>query len=59
MKTSPILDSEFAATVILAGLAFFGYAIFSVLRRHLGQGEVYRLFFTPPKKKDDDAAAAP
>ena len=51
--------SQFTATVLLAGVAFFGYAIFSVLRRHLGHGELYRLFFTPPKKKDDDAAAAP
>jgi len=51
--------SQFAATVILAGVAFFGYAIFSVLRRHLGHGELYRLFFTAPKKKDDDAATVP
>jgi len=49
--------SQFLATVILAGVAFFGYAVFSVLRRHLGHGELYRLFFTTPGKKDESASA--
>jgi hypothetical protein len=51
--------SEFAATVLLASLTFLGYAVFATLSRHLGHGELYRLFFTPPKKKDDDATPAP
>jgi len=43
--------SVFCATVIWAGLAFLGYAIFAAIGRHLGHGELIRLFFTPRKNK--------
>ncbi len=42
--------SEFFATVLWVALAFLGYALFSAINRHLGPGELYRLFFTPKAK---------
>ncbi len=43
--------SLFCATVIWAALAFLGYAVFSAISRHVGHGELFRLFFTPRGKQ--------
>ena len=44
-------QSIFCATVIWAGLSFLGYAVFAAIGRHLGRGELIRLFFTSRKSK--------
>jgi hypothetical protein len=43
--------AQFFAMVIWAGLSFLGYTVFSAISRHLGHGELIRLFFTSPGKK--------
>jgi hypothetical protein len=43
--------SQFTAMVIWAGLSFLGYAVFSAMDRHLGKGELFKLFFTSRGKK--------
>ncbi len=49
--------SQFFAMVLWAGLSFLGYAVFAAISRHLGPGELFRLFFTPRGKKDKHAPA--
>ena len=41
---------QFLAMVLWAGLSFLGYSVFAAISRHMGHGELYRLFFTPPAK---------
>ena len=40
---------EFCAMVGWAGFSFFGYAVFAAISRHLGPGELLRIFFTSPR----------
>jgi hypothetical protein len=47
---------QFCATVGCGALAFLGYAVFAAISRHLGPGELVRLFFHPPRA---GAKAAP
>ena len=42
--------NHFWATVIGVFLSFVGFNIFSTISRHLGEGELLRLFFSPEKK---------
>lgn len=46
---------EFCAKVGCAGVAFLSYAVFAAISRHLGPGELLRLFFTPPRVKVEPA----
>jgi hypothetical protein len=41
--------AEFCAMVGWGGLCFFGYAVFAAISRHLGPGELLRIFFTSPR----------
>jgi hypothetical protein len=45
--------SGFFAMVLWAAISFLGYAVFSAISRHLGPGELYRLFFTAPHPKSE------
>ena len=40
---------QFCATVGCGALAFFAYAVFAAISRHLGNGELWKLFFRPPR----------
>jgi hypothetical protein len=42
--------NHFWATVIGVFLSFVGFNVFSTISRHLGKGELVRLFFTSKKK---------
>ncbi|HEV3273165.1 MAG TPA: hypothetical protein VGZ93_13380 [Candidatus Methylacidiphilales bacterium] len=48
---------EFCAKVGCAGVAFLGYAVFAAISRHLGPGELLKLFFTSPRVKVECAPA--